>query len=160
MVKKKQILSPEEIQYLKQLYYITPRQYHNQDVNLYQIYKSYITNIADYEWTIIKNKLHEFHGSDSPLTNYFLEYKIGSKARNHQDNPDTVDGTGITLLDKSSDLIGGDILIGRSNSETVLPQEIGETIYYDTAVNHGVSEVSQGTRLVLVTWFRKKTWQK
>jgi predicted 2-oxoglutarate/Fe(II)-dependent dioxygenase YbiX len=55
--------------------------------------------------------------------------------------------------------VGGDIIVGRGNNKRSLPQPIGRTIYYNTAVDHGVVEVTKGKRLVLVTWFRKGVWQ-
>jgi len=159
MIKASNIINQKELEYLKQLYNNSPKQFHTQDVNLFNVYKCNIRKVRSDLWDGIQSKLIKFHGSECSVTNYFLEYQSGAYAKTHQDNPDTVDGTAITLIDKSDDLIGGDIIVGRGDNERSLPQPIGRTIYYNTAVDHGVVEVTQGKRLVLVTWFRKGVWQ-
>lgn len=159
MVKRSKIITSEEVYYLKQLYTNSPKQFHTQDVNLFNVYKSYIRVARSDMWDNIQAKLINLHGRRCPLTNYFLEYQDKAYARNHRDNPDTVEGTAITLIDKTDDLVGGDIIINRGNKQKVLPQDVGHTIYYTTAVDHGVTEVTSGKRLVLITWFRKDTWQ-
>lgn len=159
MIKASSILSLQELEYLKQLYDNLPKQFHKQDVNLFFVYKANINANRSDLWDSIQKKLFDFHGRTTPSTNYFLEYQIGSYAKNHRDNPDTVDGTAITLLSKSEDLCGGDIVVGRGEKEKIVPQSIGQTVYYTTSIDHGVTEVTQGKRIVLITWFRKDTWQ-
>jgi len=159
MIKASTFINKDELKYLKELYVNSPKQFHTQDVNLFNVYKANIKTVDTNLWDNIQSKLIEFHGKRCSVTNYFLEYQVGAYAKNHKDNPDTVDGTAITLLDKSEDLIGGDIVVGRRGRQRILPQEKGQTIYYTTAVDHGVTEVIQGKRLVLITWFRKETWQ-
>lgn len=159
MIKGINLLTQEELTYLRELYGASPKQFHTQDVNLFNLHKSNIGNVQSKHWNNIQLKLSAFHGRKCPVTNYFLEYRVGSYAKKHQDNPDTVDGTAITLIDKSDDLVGGDIVVGRKEDERVLPHSVGQTIYYTTAVFHGVSKVTQGSRIVLITWFRKDTWQ-
>lgn len=159
MIKGKSLFNKDEIEYLKTLHQELPSNYHNQDVNLFFIYKTIVSNITSPLWDSVQEKLLEFHGRRCIVTNYFLRYTVGSYAKMHMDNPNTVDGTAITLLERSDDLEGGDIIIvGNDKERKVVPQLVGETIYYDTAVVHGVSKVTRGTRKVLITWFRKDTW--
>ena len=159
MIKLTTILSQQEIEYLKDLYNSEPKQFHEQDVNLFSVYKTNLTKIQSNTWNTIQAKLAKVHGSITPVTNYFLEYKAGAYSRTHQDNPVTVDGTAVTLVDRSEDLIGGDVVVGKGNQQTI-PMQVGQTVYYTTAVDHGVTKVVQGNRIVLITWFRKDTWQK
>lgn len=161
MVKGKKLFTLDEIEYLKSLYDRLPSTFHDQDVNLFHIHKTNINGVTNKHWDLIQQKLFDFHGRKSAVTNYFLQYVVGSYAKMHLDNPKTVDGTAITLLEKSDDLEGGDIItVGGNKERKIIPQSVGETIYYDTAVVHGVSKVTQGSRKVLITWFRKDTWQK
>ena len=159
------ILSDSEIEYLGQLHTRLPKLYHNQDVNLFYVHKAMVPSLlSDDKWLAIQDKLLSYHGRKCPVTNYFLEYEVGSYARMHIDNTETVDATAITLIGKSDDLIGGDIITPSFDSSSkqprILPQEIGETMYYYSNTPHGVSKVDKGNRKVLVTWFRKDTWQK
>ena len=160
MVKGKNLFTTDEVEYLKLLHKQLPTTFHNQDVNLFHINKTNINHIDNPQWDVIQNKLFDFHGRRCPVTNYFLRYSIGSYAVVHRDNPITVDGTAITLLDRSDDLEGGDIItVGEDKQRKTIPQLVGQTVYYDSAVIHGVSKVTKGTRIVLITWFRKDTWQ-
>ena len=159
MIKASNILTQEELEYLKQLYSNSPKRFYPQDVNLFSVYKVGIgTNNSDL-WYSIQQKFFKFHGRVTSTTNYFLEYQVGSYAQKHRDNPDTVEGTAVTLLDKSDDIVGGDVVVGQGNNERILPLSVGETMYYTAAVDHGVTKVERGSRIVLITWFRKDTWQ-
>jgi hypothetical protein len=164
IVKMKRLLNDDELNYLNTLYIQhSPPTFHPQDFNLFNVYKTNLSNklIADSKlWESIKQKLLDFHGRDCTLTtNYFLDYREEAYAKMHQDNPDTVAGTAVTLIEKSQDILGGDIVIGvhkegKSNLRK-LPQEVGTTIYYNAATNHSVTKVIKGNRKVLITWFRK-----
>ena len=118
MVKGKNLFTTDEVEYLKLLHKQLPTTFHNQDVNLFYIHKTTVGNLNDPTWHSITQKLFDFHGKQSKLTNYFLRYQQGSHARLHVDNPDTVEGTAVTLIEKSSDLLGGDIIIQR-NKEVI-----------------------------------------
>ena len=125
------------------------------------------------------------HGEDENvevMSQYFLKYTPGAFARAHSDDNNKVVKTAITLIDKSDDLEGGDIIVYephyKSNMEvnentinrydpknyregdTVIPvivkQEVGETIEYAYDVKHSVSKVLKGYRTVLVTWYCKR----
>lgn len=160
MIKASTLLDKQELSYLKELYINSPKQFHNQDVNLFFIYKAGIKLNKSDLWDNIQKKLLKFHGKETAVTNYFLEYIVGSYTKNHQDNPDTVEGTAITLIEKSNDLVGGEIIAGQGDNQRTLPLLVGQTMYYTSAVYHGVTKVEQGKRIVLITWFRKDTWQR
>lgn len=154
------VLDSSDIEYLKELYQQLPSKYHPQDHNLYNIYKTNVGGTFDPRWSTIQEKLTSFHGEKTPMFNYFLDYRLGSYARMHQDNPATVVATAVTLIEKSDDLIGGDTVIkvidsNNQSTKRIIPQQVGRTIYYDAATDHGVSQVVNGNRKVLITWFRK-----
>jgi predicted 2-oxoglutarate/Fe(II)-dependent dioxygenase YbiX len=160
MIKKSTILSVEEINYLKELYEKLPNTFYEQDHNLFNVYKAYCDTTISEIWNNIQLKLSNFHGRNANKTNYFLRYKNGSYTRIHKDNPGTVEGSSITLIDRSDDLVGGDIIIARKGyTQKIIPQLIGETVHYSASIDHGVTKVDKGERLVLVTWFRKGVWQ-
>ena len=110
---------------------------------------------------------------------YFLNMTPGSFTRVHSDNNDLVKQTSITLLE-NNDLEGGEIIVYEPHykSDMVVPEDgsvinryhdeynpgepvipivvkqgIGETITYGPNVQHSVSKVLKGNRLVLVTWY-------
>jgi predicted 2-oxoglutarate/Fe(II)-dependent dioxygenase YbiX len=111
---------------------------------------------------------------------YFLDYIEGAFTRKHSDNNDVVKKTAITLVE-ANDLDGGDIIVyephyksdmqvpedgsvlNRYNEKDYKPgdeiipvivkQKVGETIAYGPNVQHSVSKVLKGNRVVLVTWY-------
>ena len=84
---------------------------------------------------------------------YMLEYTKGSYTEIHSDHQS--DLTWATLLYKSDDLDGGEILIKKNNKIQIKKLEIGESCYYSNEFEHGVSEVIQGIRRVLIVWMKK-----
>ena len=87
---------------------------------------------------------------------YFLNYVEGSWTKMHSDD-DAVSFTGVTIIEQSDDLIGGDTLVledresGRFHKINV---DIGETVWYDHDILHAVTNVERGNRKVLVTWMK------
>ena len=72
-------------------------------------------------------------------------------------NDDAVSFTGVTIIEQSEDLLGGDTLVledresGRFHKINV---DIGETVWYDHDILHAVTNVERGNRKVLVTWMK------
>ena len=125
------------------------------------------------------------HGEDENvevMSQYFLKYTPGAFARAHSDDNNKVVKTAITLIDKSDDLEGGDIIVyephyksdmevnentinrydpnnyreGDTTCPVIVKQSVGETIEYAYNVKHSVSKVLKGYRTVLVTWYCKR----
>jgi len=161
MIKSKKVLTKEEIVYLADMYNTMPKQFYNKNYNLFNVFKSFVGQKQNEQWDTIQRKLLAFHGSHAPVTNYFLTYQKDSHARIHQDNPNTVLGTAITLIERSDDLVGGDIVVSESvnGKQRTIPQQVGDTVYYSPATFHGVTKVTEGYRKVLVTWFRVLGYQ-
>lgn len=98
----------------------------------------------------------------NPSSSYILEYYENSFTCTHVDligDEETNSITTVTLLHKSNDLLGGEILITdkKEKSIVILNQDIGEIISYSHRVPHGVSKVLKGTRRVLINWYKSKT---
>jgi len=136
-------------------------------------------------WSNIVEKLEQNAGNDlSARSIYFLKYIPKSFTSLHVDNPSTTLRTAVTLLEASEDLQGGEILIQRKAAEQdfynaddpiggnskkiftptsiqdmiipeIVRQKVGETIFYDQSLLHGVTRVERGHRLVLITWFKQ-----
>jgi len=83
-------------------------------------------------------------------TCYMLEYSKGSFAELHHDHRSKL--TTVTILNKSKDLRGGELLISDNVSTSRIDLQVGETYFYDQTVKHGVAKVVEGTRRVLITW--------
>ena len=171
MIKSKKVLTKEEIVYLTNMYDSMPKKFYDRNFNLFNVFKSNLFDVSKTsfgenerkQFNTIQRKLLAFHGSHAPwgpVTNYFLTYQKDSYAKIHQDNPDTVLGTAITLIERSDDLVGGDIIVskGLDGKQRTIPQQVGETVYYSPATFHGVTKVTEGYRKVLVTWFRISGW--
>jgi hypothetical protein len=84
---------------------------------------------------------------------YMLQYEKGSYAELHSDNKSNL--TWVTLLYKSNDLDGGEILLRDNQKIQIKKLNIGESYYYDQNIDHGVSEVMNGIRRVLIVWMEK-----
>lgn len=132
------------------------------------------------EWNCV-NKVSDSLGVKQMIgTPYFLLYEPGSFTRMHRDHETGT--TVVTLIDSSDDLIGGDTLImdtygsrprarhkeqkrsgpeddqppyGRPIIPRVVPMDRGDTLVYGPNLKHGVAQVDQGTRLVLITWWKE-----
>jgi len=87
---------------------------------------------------------------------YMLEYGKGSFADMHHDHNSAL--TTVTVLYKSDDLIGGELIISDDDTDISfnMDHKVGETYFYDQTMKHGVSEVIKGTRRVLITWMKER----
>ena len=87
---------------------------------------------------------------------YILKYGPNSFTKMHVDHPSNSHKTGITLIQQSDDIVGGDaIVIDKTGAPSVIKQNVGQTLWYDQRLSHGVSKIEKGERHVLVTWWTK-----
>jgi predicted 2-oxoglutarate/Fe(II)-dependent dioxygenase YbiX len=89
-----------------------------------------------------------------------LSYGIGGHFIYHRDsNPKSEtrvrDISTVTMLEKSNDLIGGDLVIDYDGVEHTVVLEVGDTVSFDSTLLHKVTPVEKGTRIVLVCWLNK-----
>ena len=90
----------------------------------------------------------------------YLMYKEGDHFKKHQDvirqdNPRVY--TTVTLVKKTDDLIGGDLIIwDRLNNPHNITLNVGETVIFNSRSLHQVTPVERGTRESLVVWIYKK----
>jgi len=98
----------------------------------------------------------------------YLKYEIGGHFIKHHDvipaSTDSNNGrlriySTITLLDKSDNLEGGELLLfsdEQSNEPTIITLERNETVLFASKLFHMVTPITQGTRDVLVSWIYQK----
>jgi hypothetical protein len=88
-----------------------------------------------------------------------IDYVEGSWCKGHRDSLEQSHLSVITMIDISSDLKGGQAYFAKDeraeNVWSMMPGPVysGDTLIYSPNLFHGVYEVQQGRRLVLVTWF-------
>lgn len=86
---------------------------------------------------------------------FILKYGPNSFTAMHHDNPEESEKTSVTLLEKSNDIVGGKaIIIGNKNEPVIVEQQVGQTVWYDQSLWHGVTKIEKGERKVLVTWWK------
>lgn len=89
----------------------------------------------------------------------YLRYNKGDHFKKHKDvvgsgNPRIY--TTVTLIKKSDDLVGGDLLIwDKDNNEHKIDLKVGETVLFKSTSFHQVTPVESGTRESLVVWISK-----
>lgn len=174
---KKKIFTADDLRVIKELSDSLEFETWHQHYNLFDTSRAHIPTKYWSEEPFIK--LEEYVGKKA-YTHYFLKYEVGSFARMHKDNVDKVGQTIVTHIDSSPDLHGGDsVIFGRyakkvrpshlpakrvkgekgQYNEQIIPitirAENGESIVYDTSMQHGVSLVERGIRIVLISWFQK-----
>lgn len=143
---------------------------------------------SDPQWLSITDKLVKRNPGCYGSLHYFLKYSQGSYSTLHIDSQKNANLTSVTLIDKSDDLIGGDILLkikrfglrkgivtptdeeikqGRADAPALkgmlpiitIPQNVGESVWYLTRNAHGVTYVTKGYRIVLISWYKNENNQ-
>lgn len=64
--------------------------------------------------------------------------------------------TTVTMIDKTDDLEGGNLIVYDHKDDTIghsFNLEIGETIAFRSALDHEATKIMQGKRMVLVAWY-------
>ena len=91
---------------------------------------------------------------------YYARYSAGMHYGDHVDDP-IMGANGqiyrsdlsITIfLSKPSDYTGGELMINTSFGEQAIKYAAGDAVLYSAATRHRVAEVTNGERLVAVTW--------
>jgi|TARA_R110002153_G_scaffold270876_5_gene437614 hypothetical protein len=103
------------------------------------------------------NVLNEFLFLDNyKITSaYILKYGTDSFTGMHQDYSGQSQKTSITLLEQSNDIVGGKaIMIDNMDAPVIVEQQVGQTVWYDQSLWHGVAKIEKGERKVLVTWWK------
>jgi len=172
--KVENIISNDERAELIQLYNSLPSRVAHQDYNLFNMDKRLIpsNNCNAGPFERIKERADK-----RVYSHYFLMYEQHSFTKFHTDNDDEIGLTIVTLLDEV-DLVGGETLVQlpfkeqmqkqgsyvkgtQSEGQRVIPKvvqvEKGQSMIYDRSLMHGVAQVVEGKRLVLVSWFYNET---
>lgn len=173
---KRKILNKEQYQSCLDLYNSLPVRYAQQDYSLFYVEKLNVDSKSKVEnsATVAIDKYMKDRYGYTNQTHYFLKYVPYSWTRVHTDNVNRVTKTVITLVEEK-DLIGGETLVwdkhydlpeikgsyiqrtGSVHRKSEIPctpkLQPGESLVYDNATRHGVSQVEQGHRIVLVSWY-------
>jgi hypothetical protein len=174
---KKRILSNARVKTAWDLYKETPMEFAHQDYSLFNVEKSIVrSNNYDNPAIVALNDYMLKNYGFRPQSHYFLKYIPYSWARVHTDNIHSVSKTIITLLEEK-DLVGGDTLVWDKHYDLPCPKDAyvkrtgsvhrksempctpklkpGQSLVYDSATRHGVTQVEEGHRIVLVSWYMK-----
>lgn len=170
---KQVITSEERASIVKKLAKIKPVYYH-QNYNLHDV-KQWSGSINGNTFPEIKG-IHDLFPELDVYSSYFLEYGVDSFTKQHTDDDKQIAKTIVTLI-QSTNLKGGETIVLKTYknkprpswakrkgdawyNKKIIPEvvymEDGESIIYDHALPHSVSQVTQGTRLVLVTWLTNR----
>ena len=164
-----QIINESDRHELIDLYNSTPSRVAHQDYNLYKVDKRPVYSFDGQSCNAISKIMK--HSGKETYSHYFVMYEPGSYTRMHSDNDEDVGLTIVTLVD-AVNLIGGDTLVmlqapkedkngyqkGDDHKGRVMPKIVqmntGDSVIYDRSLLHGVTQIEQGKRLVLVSWFK------
>ena len=171
--KVENIITPNQRHKLIDVYRSLDPELAHQDYNLFDVDKRHPSKEqAQMDcFSALDNYAKDYEKS---FRHYFLNYGPESFTKFHTDNDDAVGLTIVTFLDKSEDLIGGEPLVQlpyekRSRPSThyrkgdapigmkvipkVIQMNVGQSLVYDKHLMHGVGQVEQGNRLVLISWY-------
>ena len=171
--KVENIITPNQRHQLIDVYRSLDPELAHQDYNLFDVDKRHPSKEqAQMDcFSALDNYAKDYEKS---FRHYFLNYGPESFTKFHTDDDDKVGLTIVTFLDKSEDLIGGEPLVllpyeKRSRPSThyrkgdapvgqkvvpkVIQMSVGQSLVYDKHLMHGVGQVEQGNRLVLISWY-------
>lgn len=171
------IISEQERVELLDYFHTLPPQLAHQDYNLFDVDKRDVRG----EWPAPIHKITKY-GKDlghTPHTHYFLKYEEDAFTRMHTDDDKVIKLTIITMIE-TDNLVGGGTLVfdkynrkarpahkyaKRTDNDTpgpygkdiipvIVESNDGESVIYDGKTQHAVTQVKQGHRIVLVSWFK------
>ena len=105
--------------------------------------------IEEKSWIPIEKKLDLVYNSTS-VAHYLVYYGVGSSANLHRDR---IPNTLVTIIDTSDDLEGGSVILVDEGRPILLNPRRGETLSYSDYTVHGVSKLTKGSRLALISWY-------
>ena len=110
-------------------------------------------------WTEINTKIESIVNDGTKVNQLdFIYYDVGGRFAKHKDlhsHPDLKQfrtWSSSTLINKSNDLIGGELILYEGDNKKVIDLQIGETVLFPSSMLHEVSEVTKGERTSLVGW--------
>lgn len=173
MYKVENIITDEQRHQLLDVYHSLDPELAHQDYNLFDVDKRHPSKEqAQMDCFSALDDYAKDH--QKSFRHYFLNYGPESFTKFHTDNDDAVGLTIVTFLQKSEDLVGGEPLVQlpyekRSRPSThyrkgdapigqrvipkVVQMDVGQSLVYDKHLMHGVGQVEQGNRLVLISWY-------
>ena len=170
----KNILTPEDREHIMSSLPDLEHVYWHQNYNLHDV-KKWQHGVNKRNFPALQSIEDAFPELDL-FAHYFLEYGVDSFTKQHTDNDAHIVKTVVTLI-QSTDLIGGETIVLKtynnkprpswaerkgeaSYGKRIIPEvvhmEDGQSIVYDQSLPHSVSQVKQGKRVVLITWFQRR----
>lgn len=137
---KANVLSMEEIHFLKEMYGKLPNKFFAKDYNLFNIYKGIIPpNLPGDLVKMMRHisiRLRDAGDAKNVQTHYFLKYIEGSFTNVHFDSPERVNRTAVTLIDTSDVLVGGQVVLLKDvEPQDLLRGEQRPENYFDPKTN-------------------------
>jgi predicted 2-oxoglutarate/Fe(II)-dependent dioxygenase YbiX len=144
--------------------YVYPKmEYEEQDVNLHKISKYKVSNNSP---DVIKKTNHYIKTEIEKIVNlklytrisHIINYTAGARADTHRDNHNLSYVTAVTFLNLSDDMEGGVSYVARkidgNVSRLYVPVIEKDTLIYGSKMLHGVTEITKGSRLVFINWYK------
>ena len=108
-------------------------------------------------WTEINTKIESIVNDGTKVNQLdFLHYGVGGRFKKHKDvNPNLKrfrTWSSSTLINKSNDVTGGELILYEGDNKKVIDLQVGETVLFPSFMTHEVSEVIIGERMSLVGW--------
>lgn len=175
--RKNNFFTGGDIQELWQIYHKSKVLHAHQDYSLHHVERRNVLK-KDLKRDAFQPMLKHYSNLKyAHMSSYFLKYSKWSWCRPHHDDIGFKTQTCITLLEEK-DLEGGETLVWDKHFDLPTPEghyvkrsgschrkneivctptlETGESLCYGENIKHGVAQVREGHRIVLVTWFRRK----
>lgn len=114
--------------------------------------------VKEFLKNLLLKKLNKFGILSLPKSVDILKYEVGDEFKRHIDNGYPHEyryKTLIIQLSKESDYIGGELDIFENEKITV-DKTIGNTILFNSSLEHSANKILKGTRYCLVMWLEKK----
>jgi len=145
-------------------YAYSKMKYEKQDINLHHIWKYEVSNNSP---EVIKRVGNRVKKEIEKIVNvklytrvsHIINYRKGAKANTHRDNHNLSYVTAVTFLNLSDDLEGGVSYVARDYKDSTIsklyvPVIESDTLIYGSKMLHGVTEVTKGSRLVFINWYK------
>ena len=107
---------------------------------------------------LLLKKLNKFGIVSLPKSADILKYEVGDEFKRHSDNGYPYEyryRTCIIQLTDISEYDGGELEIYNKNKITA-NKTLGNTILFDSSLEHSANKILKGTRYCLVMWLEKK----
>lgn len=168
LIEQKILFSNEDCNYIKNLFKDTDFKrslvtVHNDDI--YSDFRTSEEVLIDFSLdkkNIILSKLKDIGIYETPSYFSVLRYDVGQEFKKHRDNAGQQNKTNsnrfktvVIQLSNENDYDGGELVVYYNRKEVIISKEIGNTIVFDSSLEHKVERVKKGRRYSIVFWTEK-----